>query len=1043
MAGKLIAIASSLLWLTLLPAQAALYTFDDEDFKVESPFSVTSEIAYSGDHSLKIPVGEAPLKEDLPLPSLDIEGETIGVSFNYYMPEPVSGAVMRVVFLNAQGGVVSTQGYPLAPVKGGWERLEKIVAVPQEADISQASLRLTFPKLKNASTLFFDNIRMENLKQASDFQQKEFALGSFQEWKQTSFEQERLLFGPGGQLLMDWHQAKFGEACAELTGSGGHDLFQYPMSIRSLKVLPDTVYELTFFYNTSEAYAGNMALVLASFRDRDGRPIKSKGRQQLRLPKTTQWSEVRLDLMPPPEAESVDLSFRLVRAPSDVKVHVNNITFKQGSPKVLLKTEIDSEKRVLSGRLQTVMAPEGARTACTLKNLRGESVLAPVIDAEGAFSIDLSKLPDETFDVVATMSWEDGESRESQRFTNYNESSSENRLGIPAPSDAPPFPWKAVAYDTKQRRITTWNPTLTFSETGGLQQIALTTPAVNLLKSPLRLMVNGRDLFGETEAKGALESSASQQGATVQSTLAGEGFIAQVTARTEFDGMVKYTCRIEATRDLTLDAVDLQYEPEISDGVICDDGGWTHHLAVDFRKTGHLNLSRFYPAIWSGREDAGLYVAAERLYPALEEQEGECHQLNYEGVFTTRFVNRPLALKAGESHSITFAVGSTPFRPHTVDQPQWRFRAGKYSTGDLLWPNRELHPFFGFPKAPDDPSKLTRWLNGKGDKSVRKFNYQIPFFAMTNLPQYAYFEKAWHTEPAMIYTAENTRYDHDLLRVNISRKSWQDTYLQAFKTYFTEHPFDGVYYDCVSHYRMQQPDGGIAYQVFAVRDFFKRIYILQRQINPETWTFTHCGASVSSFKAAFSDIMLTGEHYRGLMSRHRYYLECITLEEFRIQNCTEFGPLRMFLPQFSGEKASAPDVTTHTLGMVLIHNLYLYPNFVHKEITNATRDRYYAFYDHGQENRFRPYWKEGAVDTGNPEVICSAHENSAGALRIYLNTSAASQKITLSRPSGSPVLTVYDPLHQQTVTLKDGDELMLEPYMMKMVLAADPTIWAE
>lgn len=1016
------------------PCSAELFRFDQENFQVEPPFTLDTQTVYSAPHSLRLPLDGTAGNAALPISPVKLDGRLLGVSLNYKTTASAPSSILLVIFQNDAGKEIAQQEYPL-PGSKSWKRFETTIASPPWPAISQVTLEIKHGKHPDGAALFLDNVRIENLKQISDFQQTTFAFSSFDEWKKDTFEHERLLFGEGGKHFYDWKKSGFGESAAELTGINESDAFQYPMKITSLKVSPEKIYTFKFFYNTPAEYPTNSAMVMAFFYSREGKFLEERPRKL--LPKTDDWKEIQFDFVPPEGAATVDLNFRMARVGPNVQVYVNNISFSQGEPKVDLQTTINTTTKILQGQITTIMAPDDAELSCRLVNQQDETVLTPELNEQNEFAIDLAKLPDTAFKVVAEMKWADGQTLDSFPFTNYNERPWENNLGILQSSDSPPAPWKDLTYDSETRQVTSWNPKLIFSENGGLQQVTLQTPAENLLKSPVRLLINEKDIFTTAQGKDTLKVEESPNHTLLQQKLQGDGFTVNLQARTEFYGMVKYTLHIEATEDVTFNAIDLVYEPTSTDGLICGDGGWINHDVIDLKKKATFQSTRFTPMVWTGKQEAGIYTFIESVYPQTESHQEACHVFNHDGMFKTRFVNQPLALKRGETHVVEYAIGVTPFRPRTPDNPQWRFRAGKYSTGELLWNRLPYHPLFGYPKAPEDPNLIHQWLEQAGGDEVRKFNYQIPFFAMTNLPQYAYFEQDWKTTPAMIYTAENLGREHDLLQLDISQKTWQDLYLKAFKEYFTEYKFDGVYYDCVSFHEVKQEDGAISYRLFDIGNFLQRIYVVQHEVNPDTWTFSHCGASICDFNVIFSDICLTGEHYRGALTRHRYYLEFMTLEEFRIHNCTELGPLRMFLPQSKGEKAEAADVTTHTLGMVLAHDLYLYPNFVVPEITDGCRNRYYTFYDSGENNHFRPYWKEGAHPTGNDSVVCSSYENSRGALRIYLNASAEPQTITLNEDA----LTIYDPLTQKTSKASKGSELILKPYMMQMILAAPSEIW--
>ena len=161
---------------------------------------------------------------------------------------------------------------------------------------------------------------------------------------------------------------------------------------------------------------------------------------------------------------------------------------------------------------------------------------------------------------------------------------------------------------------------------------------------------------------------------------------------------------------------------------------------------------------------------------------------------------------------------------------------------------------------------------------------------MANLPQYSYFAGEWREYPERIYPASSIRYPAALINVDIGHASWQDLFLKDYFEYLRENPLAGVYFDCVNIYSKSETDGRFRYKVFPVRDFLQRIYIVQREANPRSWSISHCGAAVTDFCNIFAEIALTGEHYRADLQKHRYYLEFQSLEEFRVQNCGKSAP---------------------------------------------------------------------------------------------------------------------------------------------------------
>lgn len=1020
--------------LTSFTGWAGFQDFDgegSESFKAPSPFELSREKAFSMPNSLKLPLGTVARKATIPMAAVSVKpGQLLGISLNYWTPSNFVPATLTIVGLDSDNRETEAINLTL-PRTDGWGRLEEIVAVPNNPGMQSVILRLNIPAQSSVGNLYFDNVRTVALDKKADFEIEAFRLPEFDQWKGRSFEQERLLFDPNTRLFLDWHKSKFGESCVEMTGN--NTPFQYPMRITNIKIVAGQSYELNFFYNTSASYSESMAMVIVFFRDAANNTLKEQAR--LPLGKTTDWREASLNIIPPPTAAYMDVTLRFFNIAPTEKIYINRIILDKGHPEVKIAYQIDPAAKILTGRIITHSIP----VSQTKLTLFMENRNIPVTN-DGEFKIDLVELPDTKITLTAEAAWADRKVSAQTFFHNFNQHPWENStLGKLKDGDPAPFPWQNLRYDQQSRKVTTWNPQIEFSPTGALTQIELNVSKEKLLRSPVRLELNNEDIFTNYDSDTFKPVTTSPNYTSFAGQLRNRDFKINVDTRVEFDGMVKYVFDIQAVKDTEIKTLALKYAPAASDYMACVDGSWTTYDIGILRDRKHYETGRFYPILWTGKLEYGLYWCGERLFPEVEVQQKTCNTMNYGGDFTIMLVNAPLSLKAGQSHRFEYAFGSTPFRPATQDVPQWRFRAGKYTNSELLWPMRKIMPSFGFPKSPDDPAILENFL--KSTAGQRIFVYQIPFYAMTNIPQYFYFEKLWKNQPERVYPAgDDSGYPYPFFLIDIANQSWQDLYLQNYKKYLTDNKFGGVYFDCVSVYANQTPAGNFSYRVFSVRDFLQRIYILQRQLNPDSWSIAHCGSAICDFNVLFSDILLTGEHYREQCMKYRYYLEFLTLEEFRIQNCTEFGPLRMFLPQFRGSKTQAPDIAVHTMGMILLHNQYPFPSFICEDIVEACRNRYYSFYDSGRNNRFVPYWKSCAIDSGNPSVPCSALVNDAGTLLIYLNATNRPQEFTLPANLTGDI-QVYDPLKKQTDNAKPGQKITIEPYMMKMGLSGSPDIW--
>lgn len=1015
--------------------------FDHEEnapVNVAAPLAVVAESPFSVPNCLKLELGDKPRSALLPFPVQAVKpGDRLGISFNYRHSAGFKRITVNIQFRDAAGKMIVLESFPLSATNN-WGRVEKLAAVPDNPAIAQAVVSVTAGKYPEGEFICFDNLRLALNPDEKEFYVESFQLELFDGWKRRTREQEKFLPGNGGRILMDWQKSKFGESCFESVGKD--EPWQYSWRIYNLKISSSNVYNLNFYYNHSENYTASSAMIIVSFRNESGKTLEQENR--LMLPKTNDWREAELSIVPPAGAAFMDIAMRLLNVKPDVKIYINRISATCGKPELKTDFTTDPKTRIMTGKVSAFSLPvQTARPKLTVIDSSGKIIAEPPLKEDGQFSLDLSQLPDGPFVLHAEIAGISGETV----FHNFNSRPWENRgAGLLKHEAPPPQPWTPVRTDAARLSVETWNPVVEFSPALALKKIKMADSRTDLLQQPLQLLLDGKDIFTTGRAGKVEVAPPSPNHAEFSTVLTVPDLDVRIGARVEFDGMVKYHVVLKADRNLTIHSLDLKYFPAITDYATTIDGSWSTYNILILRDRKNYAARRFYPMLWTGNLSAGLYSAIEKLWPEREYQSDACHNLNFNGEFMTRIVNAPLSLEKDEEYALTFAFGVTPFRPLPEPEKPLRFRAGAYSTFDLLWPSCQMQPYFGYPVSPADPTLIPGWLK-KHDKT-RNYVYQIPFFCMANLPQYSYFAGEWQEYPERIYPASSTRYPAALINVDIGHASWQDLFLKDYFEYLRENPFAGVYFDCVNIYSKSETDGRFRYKVFPVRDFLQRIYIVQREANPKSWSISHCGAAVTDFCNIFAEIALTGEHYRADLQKHRYYLEFQSLEEFRVQNCGKIGPWRMFMPEFRDEsKTKAADIAVHTMGMVLVHNQLLYPSSIRRDIVDHCRNRDYAFYDAGKDNRFQAYWLPGAAETGNRNIVASSQINSYGVLSYYLNSAKTREKAMVALPQNSghsgAEVTIYDPLTGKSDTARLGDSLDLEPYMFKMVLHGNPAVW--
>ena len=126
-------------------------------------------------------------------------------------------------------------------------------------------------------------------------------------------------------------------------------------------------------------------------------------------------------------------------------------------------------------------------------------------------------------------------------------------------------------------------------------------------------------------------------------------------------------------------------------------------------------------------------------------------------------------------------------------------------------------------------------------------------------------------------------------------------------------------------------------------------------------------------------------------------------------------------------------IVSLVMGLVLLHNLMLYPNFINKQVQLRIRGRLYQF---GLENStFHPYWsKEKQLFTAdNPMVKISYYSNSKGYFLTVFNPTSAEQKLKISKEGGKWKGTLYLG-HLDSETSFDSETLLrIPPYLPAFV----------
>lgn len=948
-------------------------------------------------------------------------GETYRVALNY----KTSGQapfLLLVVFDPPKGGKAPPSIYFRLPRTGErYVHRQFTFTVPEGAAKARILLRLA--GAPETEWVLVDFLRLAPV---ADGVAKGIDLTEFE----TLFDQwefnrhlvfDHFMLGPGGAIIHEWKEAKIGEAFFRANGNG--QPMQYPLYIDNLTVQPNTNYIFEAWIKATAAFRFNgNGMLIFFYKDENGKAL-GQSRYHVR-PTDGEWVELLHSFTTPEKCAFVDIGLNIRNQPATEFVQLDHLRFRKGGDKAYLRYEIDPDKKELSAVCALIGSiPEeniaDAVFTVTAKDGKEHSFAGKPGVTQ---NISLKDFSDGEYQLQAKVTLKDGKSllSEPQKFSVYQHPDWANDLGILKNSDPAPAPWRDL--NRQNHTVATWAHRFEFGS--GLDVRALTgLNGEAYLSAPVKFVLDGQDVFSGAEAQWQDGKSR----ITGQTEIKNRNWTGDLSCVLDYTGMLRYTLKLTANDDLTLQSGKLELQIPHADFIHRSDGSWTNVGAVDLNKEKTFTTKHFYN-LQFGSLERGVCFYASNLYPRRMDFEKNWVTATQAGNLSIDFINAPLQLKKGETHTFDFAIAPYPFRPNEDNWRKLRFRAGKNNNFDLLWPNK-LMQYFGSLADASDPAAMHQYL-----KSRKQYQlvYQIPTYIMDTLPQWSYFAKKWKVIPSRAYDLKES-FGGRAVKGDFRQRTWTDLYIKRLVEAVREYNWDGVYYDCFG-VDVFTENGESFLPVFDVRDFQERVYVAQRLYRADSLTVSHVGADQANPLVAFSNVILMGEQYRAVFYKYTYFLEFMTLDEFRYENAVNVGPDRMLLPQYrQDEKINSPAVAAHFMGMALLHNQMVYPNFIRKDVELAVRDRQYAF---GMEKAsFFGYWKPNpdGIGTGNPAVPASYYKNDGGFFVTVLNSTDKVQEFSLESKAPFSNAEYFNPVTGESVRIKNGDKLTLDPYMAAFV----------
>ncbi|MBO4344490.1 MAG: hypothetical protein J5833_01965 [Victivallales bacterium] len=887
--------------------------------------------------------------------------------------------------------------------------------VPEKTATVSVMLRMV--NVPQSEKLWVDNLRIGKVRK--DGTAKGITLDSFDvsfdNWRLDSYLLfERLMLGAGGSIVNEWKQAKVGEAFFRCNGSG--EPMQYSMMIENMNVAENSNYVFEGFYKAGKDFDFNGHGILIFFqKDRDG---KALGQTRFHIRDTNgEWKKILHTFTTPPDCAFIDIGLNTRNMKPEEEVCLDHIRFHAGEKGVVMSVSIDSSERSMTVNAVPlgIVADDIGGMSLSILDGNGGSVVERSTENGRQELFDLSKMPDGNYELECVIVLKDGKRISSKKpFSVCNNPYWMNEIGIQGPDGVPPAPWKPLAMTDDSVR--TWMGSLSFGDNLLLESLE------GVLSSPMRLTVNGKDVKGDGRAEWKSAPSLCKAAKKVS----GEGWNGTLSVSVDYTGFIRYKLQLVADEDITLNEISAVLIPETLEFIHRSDEGWTDVGSVVLKDRESWGTKHFYNELLFGGMERGFAWYTPEMLPAKTDFAVDCVEVDVPSRRVRVFLLcEPTTLAAGQKAELEFAVAPYPFRPAADNWRRLRYRAGDNSNLDLLWQTSRHFRYFGSTAEAYKPKEIRKLLDRRKETGVKWLFYQFPFYIMDTIPEWSYFEKEWRALPSRSY---DFRSDGGgmAFKGDIRKRTWQDYYMLKFQEHLSQFDWDGVYYDCFGADLFTE-NGRLFHPEFEARLFQERLYITQRKLNPNSITIVHLGADQAGTAGAFSDVVLMGEQYRSYFVKNDYYMQFMSLDQFRYENAVAVGPDRMLLPQYRrADQTEGVRTTAHFMGIALLHNLMVYPNFIRKDLELKIRGRLYAF---GLDDAaFHPYWKEGCpIMTDNSEVKLSCYQNGKRFFAVAFNPSSANQRFHLKGATGTVI--VYDPVADKEHSTDASSVLELQPCM--------------
>lgn len=596
-----------------------------------------------------------------------------------------------------------------------------------------------------------------------------------------------------------------------------------------------------------------------------------------------------------------------------------------------------------------------------------------------------------------------------------------NRVGV---SDQPPAPFEPVR--RKGNSLRCWGREYAFKE-GLVAQVV--TQGRSILAAPITVEAASEKenlVLKPAKWKFDLPDAAA---AIASNVFTSAGLDLQVRETMEFDGMVRVdmTLAPKSTDRLKRLALKIPFKPAHARYL-----NWTRSTSAG-DKSAHAYgalpkdgfTGDFRPFVWLGDEDRGLLWFAESMQNWAVRDKNQVIQVKptadaVELIVT--LVDHGIVLS--QPVTITFGLQASPVRPRP---PRWREFTRKFK----LFSSNIADTTCYNPGVVRAEAKALAERTRDGGKVIL---YAYPRWLNTMVPAYKFFANEWRASGPL----PRTPYGYDIDTM-CSRSGFTEFNIWAEKEALetAPHPHCGLLYDLAwsgpcSHaqsvYKDENGETQPAWDIFALRDYYKRVYTLFRQRLGDSRITAHSSANTIQLPLfAFCDAAWDGEQYGHWI---RDYVDEVPPDQWRAEfTGRQFGMVPLFLPELRywepGEKEVAANYALAT--MIYLHDTTVF--------SGHNNDTVFAPYEQMKDEFgigetdvvYEPYWEGGPerFQSTNPKVLVSTYLRPDRILAVVGNISSQPVDTQIDVPVARLKLTagqivLYDGGTRQTAQIEGG-----------------------